>query len=424
MGNSNRDVVVTGIGVISPLGIGHARFWDALTSGKSGIGLLEHADFGTLPNAIGGEIPDFDPKQYVRPRKKMKLMCREVMVAFGAANLAIEDAQLDTEAIDSERFGVVMGSEMFYGHPSELSEVFRNSCINGEFDIRTFGNRIETDMFPLWLLKYLPNMSACHVGIAHNALGANNTIVQGSASALLALAEAASVIRRGWCDVMLSGSGGTSINPTRETYIVEDLHSKSVAQPIVTPRPFDRRRDGLVRGEGTCLFVLEARKHAEARGASTICQVLGFGSTVGQVSQSRYAGATQEAIERSIRIALAQSNCSAADISHVNAEGYAIVDADEREAQAIDGQLGDVPVTALKSYFGYLSAGSGAVEMAGSALALKHDQVPATLNYEEPDPNCPVNVVHGATRAEPQQAALLLNQSTTGQAVAAVLRKA
>jgi 3-oxoacyl-[acyl-carrier-protein] synthase II len=350
-------------------------------------------------------------------------MCREVAVAFAAANLAVADAQLDSATLVKERFGVVLGSEMFYGHPSELVEIFRNSVRNSEFDIQSFGARIETDMFPLWLLKYLPNMSACHVGIAHQALGANNTIVQGSASALLALAEAVSVIQRGWCDIMLTGGGGTSINPTHEMYITDELHSKQTSSPLCTPRPFDRSRDGAVRGEGACLFVIEAREHAEARGAMPLCEVLGFGRSVGQVSATRYAGASQDAIERSIRWALKNADCAPADIGHVNAEGFGTVEADRREAKAICNELGDTGVTALKSYFGYLAAGSGAVEMAASVLALQHDQVPATLNYREPDPECPVNVIHGATLKARQQTALLLNQSTTGQTVAAVLGK-
>ncbi len=147
--------------------------------GRSGIGPVEINDLGQLKHQIAGEIRDFDARKHVKRRKAIKLMCREVSVACAAANMAIEDAELDTQSIDSDRFGVIMGSEMFYGPPIELAEIHKNSVVDGDFSIREFGRRMTTDMFPLWLLKYLPNMSACHIGIEHRAHGANNTIVQG-----------------------------------------------------------------------------------------------------------------------------------------------------------------------------------------------------------------------------------------------------
>ena len=422
MASTKRDVVITGVGVVSPIGVGRNDFWQSLCDGQTGIAPVQIAEFGRQHPMVG-ELRDFDAKQYVKPRKVMKLMCREVTVAFAAAELAIADAQLDTNAVDSERFGVVFGSEMFYGHPAELAEVHRHSIVDGHFDIRAFGAHLEAEMFPLWMLKFLPNMSACHIGIAHQALGANNTIVQGSASGLLALAEATAVIQRGWCDVMITGAGGTSMNPLRVIYQSDDLFSKQAASAPAQPRPFDVQRDGMVRGEGGCAFILEEREHALARGAQPLCQVSGVGMSVGQLAAGQYVGAAQDAIERSIDWALSAADCRAADIGHVNAEGLSTIDADPREARAIQSRLGDCPVLAPKSYFGYLSAGSGAVEMAASALALHEGRVPATLNYSSPDPECPVQVIRDECLEEQHDAALVLSQSTTGQAVAAVLKR-
>ncbi len=223
---------------------------------------------------------------------------------------------------------------------------------------------------------------------------------------------------------MLTGGGGTSVNATRATYLTDELLSTNISPPTSSPRPFDKQRDGMVRGEGASVFVLETREHAAARGAEPLCVVGGWGSSVGQVSDTRYTGATQDAIERSIKTALKNSNCKGIDISHVNAEGIATVEADRREAKAIRNCLGNVPVTALKSYFGHLAAGAGAMEMAGSVLSLKRGRVPATLNYSTPDPDCPINVIHGDCLESPQQAAMLLNQSSTGQSVAVVLQSA
>ena len=212
-----KDVVITGVGVVSPIGIGRSAFWQSLLSGTSGIAPLAR-DFGEHPLTYGGELKDFDARSYVKPRKAIKLMCREIQSAFAAASLAVEDAQLDANATNPDRFGVTFGSEMMYGSPDELALLFQNSA-RGECDMALFGERFTQDLFPLWMLSYLPNMAACHIAIGQQAFGANNTIVQGDASSLLAMIEAVSVIRRGWCDVMICGGTGTRLNVIYRLYI-------------------------------------------------------------------------------------------------------------------------------------------------------------------------------------------------------------
>ena len=197
------QVVITGVGVVSPIGIGRDSFWQSLMQGDSGVKPIDCVDLGSLPVQFGGQVDGFEPKKLVKPRKALKLMCREIEMGVAACGLAVDDAQLDPKQLDSDRFGIIFGSEMLYGPTEELTEVFSNSIGSGSgFDIRAFGTRFTSDMFPLWMLKYLPNMPACHVGIAHQAFGPNNTIVEGEASSLLALIEAVSVIERrlGGCD--------------------------------------------------------------------------------------------------------------------------------------------------------------------------------------------------------------------------------
>jgi 3-oxoacyl-[acyl-carrier-protein] synthase II len=413
--------VITGVGVVSPIGLGREAFWQALRSGQNGIRKVTTVDLGTLPVKFGGQIEGFDAKKHVKPRKAIKLMCRDVELGFAAATMAYEDAGLDGDQLDSERFGIIFGSEMLYGLPHELRDLFHNSVTEKGFDIRQFGGRILPDLFPLWMLKYLPNMAACHVGIALQAYGPTNTIVQGEASSLLALIEAVSVIERGWADVMITGGTGNRLKPVSLVHLSDQLWSHRDDDPAAASRPFDAERDGMVNGEGSGAFVIESAAHAEARGANILARVVGHGSAIDPRSFGQpFLGL---GIRRSIEWALRAADCTSADVDHINAHGLSSVADDPVEAQAIQAVAADVPVTAPKSYFGNLGAGSGAVEMAASVLALANGEVPYTRNYEHPDTACPVNVIHKRTKPVEKPIALALNQSQTGQAVAVAMAR-
>ncbi len=254
------EVVITGVGVVSPIGIGTEAFWQSLAAGRSGVVPIETFPAGALSVPVGGRLVDFDAQKLIKPRKVLKLMCNETRAAFYAADLAMQNAQLsDLSGIDPERFGVVCGSEMLYGHPTEMVEVHKNSIVAGVLDMGKFAERIGHDMFPLWMLNYLPNMPACHIGIAQNAVGANNTIVLGGVSSLLAIIEACTVIQRGWADIMIAGGTGDPLNMTRRLYQSAEGLSRTAER---SPRPFDATRDGRVLGEGAAIFVLESRQHA------------------------------------------------------------------------------------------------------------------------------------------------------------------
>lgn len=417
------EVVVTGVGVISPIGVGRIPFWESLLAGQSGIRPISEIDLGTLPIPYGGELRDFEAKKYVKPRKAIKMMCREVQVGQAAAAQAVEDAGIDVAEVAPDRFGIVFGSEMLYGHPSGLKEVFASSMDGGEISFEKWGERFTHDMFPLWLLLYLPNMVACHAAIALDARGPNNTIVQGPVSGLLSVMEAASYIERGWVDCMVAGGCGNTISPTLQVYLTQENLSKH-PQAEAACRPFDALRDGGVVGEGAAAFMLESREHATRRGASVIASVAGIARTVG-LADARFRGATTEAIRRSIRQALEGRPWlprPEGQLQHVSANGLATIEDDRREAQAIYSELSDVPVTATKSYFGHLGAGASAMEMAAAVLALQARTVPHTLNYEKADPACPVSVVRAEPMHHDGDLAVVLSQSTTGQAAAITLR--
>lgn len=412
----SRQVVITGVGVVSPIGIGRDAFWTALSQSQSGVTRLPMYAESEMPVDFGAPLKDFDPKLYVKPRKALKVMCREIQTAFSAAALAVEDAKLAEADTDPDRKGAVFGSQMLYGDIFEFEDLFRDCTVDREFVFENFGGSFPSRMYPLWMLKNLPNMAACHIAIAQDARGPNNTIVLGEVSSLLALDEAAKAIERGAADVMIVGGTGTRLELAGWIYRGFLNLSQRNDDPAAASRPFDRDRDGLVNGEGAGSLILESRAHAERRGATILAAVHGFGSSFAtRVDQ------TSSAIQVSIRNALRSAGVEASEIGHVNAHGMSTVAADEAEAQAIRETLGDVPVTAHKSQFGHIGAGSGAVELIGSVLSLHHSLVPPTLNYENPDPRCPVNVVHGKPLLDAKPMAIKLSQSQTGQVVALVI---
>ncbi|MEM7313072.1 MAG: beta-ketoacyl-[acyl-carrier-protein] synthase family protein, partial [Planctomycetota bacterium] len=414
MSSESPKIVITGIGSVSPFGIGI----DAQAEGLQNLQNVVRANAtpGLSPLSFDSYsiIEGFEPKKLVKPRKSIKLMCREILTGVAAAQLAVDHASLDTTSINLERFGVVLGSEMMYGDPLELTELFASATQSGDFSIRRFGERLSQDLFPLWMLKYLPNMPACHIGIAHNSQGPNNSIVQGDASSLLAIAESVSLIRRGWADVMIAGGSGTIIQPARAANL-----SPEVFTPSTTCRPFDASRDGTVPGEGAATFVLETAEHAAARGAKPLAEVAGFGRTfelARPYSAFEPNSPSQSAIQRSITAALSDAQTSIDRIDHVNAHATGSKEFDAIEARAIAAELPNVPVTAIKSYFGNLGAGSGAIEMAASVLAFEEGSIAPTLNFETADPDCPVNVIAGNAKPVEKSDALILSQSSTGQA--------
>jgi len=417
--DANDQVVITGLGVVSPIGIGCQAFRQSLLEGRSGVRTIPLPGGFHIPSSIGGDVPDFDVKDRIRPRKALKVMSRDIQMAFAAADLAVQEACVLRSGIEPGRLGIVFGTDLIPCELDEIAPAVRGCLVDGEFDFRRWGRRAMSDLYPLWLLKYLPNMPACHIGIAFDARGPNNTLTLGEVSGLCAIAEGIRVIQRGQADVMICGGTGSRIHPAFWARHKAYPLSKRTNDPAAACRPFDADRDGTVHGEGAGAIVLERRRHAEARGADIYVEIKGFANT------SRPAGTgphlLTEAIARAIRLALEASGFSIHDIGHVNAHGLGTVTDDEMEAQAIHRTLGDVPVTAPKSYFGNLAAGAGVVELAVSLLAIRHGFVPPTLNYSRPDPRCPVRVVHDRPLTGVPPSAMVLNHSPTGQVASLVV---
>lgn len=419
-------VVVTGVGVVSPIGIGNDTFWDNLIAGHTGIDLLHAVPRSGVPSKIAAEIRDFVPEQHVRCRKFLKVMSRDIQLGVAATTLAMRDAGLQRRSVDPERLGVEFGAGRISTRPEELAEAAVQSAGSDRtFEFRRWGDDSMAQIAPLWLLKRLPNMPACHVSIEHDARGPNNTITCRDASPLLALAEAVRVIERDAADCMIVGACSSNIHPVdiAKMNLYEDL-SQRADDPQRACRPFDKHRDGTVVGEGAAAFVVERYEHALARGANVYAEVLAVGA--GCDGRGYHNGSGGTGLVRAIRATMKKAEISPRELGHINAHGKSTQRDDLVEARAYQTALGGaaerIPVTALKSYFGHFDAASGAVELAGTLLAIRHGQLPATLNYETPDPRCRLNVVKGAPRRLRNLTAISVNRTAMGQSAAVLLR--
>jgi 3-oxoacyl-[acyl-carrier-protein] synthase II len=278
-------------------------------------------------------------------------------------------------------------------------------------------------MNPLWLLKYLPNMPAAHLAIYNDLRGPNNSLTQREASANLAIGEALRYIARGSADIIVSGATGTYVHPTKTIQVtIQQELAGNGAEPARACRPFDRDRTGMVLGEGAGAIVLESLDSAQQRGATIYGEVLG--AAVGTVLDRNRVARRGQALEQVMRGALRDAGATPQDVGHIHAHGVSTHSGDREEAQAITALFGpppkQPPVTAAKSYFGNLGAGSGAIELISSLLALRHGELFGVLNYDTPDPECPLAVArHGAPSGK---TFLNANVSMQGQASCVFVR--
>jgi 3-oxoacyl-[acyl-carrier-protein] synthase II len=422
MSSAARRTALTGIGLVTPLGLHTAATWEAVRAGRSGIRPIQSFDPSKLPVHFAGEVLDFDAKAFIdkKDRKQIKVMARGIQLAVAAAQIAMDDAKVDKTTLDPTRFGIDFGSGVL---STELKDLVAAAHVSSlppawEVDMAKWGSEGLGLIEPLWMLKYLPNFLASHISILHNAQGPNNSITQSNVSSLLALGEAHRILLRGQADFMLVGGAESKINPLGWTRNCQFAPmSKRNDAPEKASRPFDKDRDGVVFGEGGGVIVAEDLEHARKRGARIYGELAGFGSAFDARRDGR-------GIARAIRLALGQAGVTPDAIDHVNANGLSTPSGDRREAQALREVFGSrpVPVFAAKSYFGDVGAGSGVVELALGLLSQQSGTLPATLNYEHPDPACPV-AVNRAPLAIQKPWLLKVGFNEMGQAAAAVVRR-
>ena len=431
---SPRRVVITGLGLISPLGNTKDRFWEALLAGRSGVGPIASVPSDHLPVSFAaeareftGDIEDFGPlekEQKKAIRKGLKIMCRESQMGVAAAQLALADAGLAVGKYDPERTGAVFGSDYMLTLPDEFSAGVDRCRTAAGFDYSKWATEGMPQLSPLWLLKYLPNMPASHVAIYNDLRGPNNSITLREAASNLAIGEAFRTIARGSADTIVAGATGTRVHPMKTVHAIqtEQVASNGV-DPARASRPFDLDRQGMVLGEGAGCVVLEELQTAQARGATIYAEVTGFSSS--QVTDQNYVAKRDVALVNVMRGCLKDAGARPEEIGHIHAHGLSTQTGDAEEARAIHAIFAEraskVPVTAAKSYFGNLGAGSGAVELIASTLALKHGQLFPILNYKTPDPACPIAAVT-ASGASPGDSFLNLSVTPQGQASALLVQ--
>ena len=439
MPRTERRVVITGLGLVTPIGIGAGPFWSSLAEGRGAIRPIRAFPVDGLPNDLGAEILDFDRKAMIelalprikKPlRKSLNFMARDIQLSVAAAQLAFLDAGLEGAGVDPTRIGVDLGAGLISTELDELAPAIDAGFqSNGSFDFGAYAREGIGMITPIWLLKYLPNMLACHISILLDCQGPSNTITEAEAASNVAIGEAARIIARGRADVMISGGADSKIHPlslVRMTLL--DQMTRWKGEPSASCRPFDRARDGWAPGEGAGIVILEEHGHAIARGARIYGEILGFGSGC---DASPQGGLDPDGVgtEIAIKAALRDAKLNPDQIGHVNAHGSATVVSDLAEARAIGRIFGEgsggggVPVTALKGYFGNIVSGCGAVELIASLLGVNRGLIPPALNCDEPDP-CfgPIDVVTGGPRPSDNPVFLNTNLTRHGQAAALVVR--
>ncbi len=427
----NRRVVITGLGLISPIGIGLDPTAASLRSGRGGLGKLQTFDVNGLPCDAAGEVRDFNPKSLaIKEHKKtfqknLKYMARDIQLAVAASEMAVVDGALPGSSIDPTRIGIDLGAGMISTELNELAPAINLATHpDGTFDYETYGAKGIPEIEPIWMLKYLPNMLACHISILNDVQGPSNTITQGEAASNAAIGEAFRLIRRGTVDMMVTGGADSKIHPLSLIRMrLNQIDCRWEGEPERACRPFDRQRKGTVPGEGAGILIIEELEHARNRGVKIYGEVLGFGSG-SDANPKGGLGPDGRGVEIATRGALRNANLTPEQIGHINAHGLGTFPSDLAEARAYRRVFGDKtpPIFGLKGYTGNTASGCGAVELITSLIALRDQKIPITLNCDDPDPECGLDVVTGEPRPVDFNEFLSVNFTRHGQAAALIIR--
>jgi 3-oxoacyl-[acyl-carrier-protein] synthase II len=377
----SRRVVVTGLGVVSPVGKDVKTFWDSLCSGKSGISRIESFDAANFPSRIAGEIKDIDFSGIVEP-KEVNRTDRNILFALFAAEEAVKDSGLDLGKEDLTRIGTIIGSGI--GGLKTLETEHAKLLSRGP-------GRVSPFLVPMMIT----DMSAGRVSIKYGFKGPNFSVVSACASASHSLGEAYLGIKAGMMDVAVAGGSESGITPLSFAGFcsMKALSSRNDV-PEKASSPFDKKRDGFVMGEGSGLVVLESLEHARARNARIYAEFLGYGAT-GDAYHISAPAPEGEGAQRSMAMALASAGLTASDIDYINAHGTSTDLNDKLETLAIHKVFGDhaskINISSTKSMTGHLLGASGGIEFIATVLSVFNNMIHPTINYEDPDPDCDLN---------------------------------
>jgi len=433
---NDRRVVITGIGAFSPLGMNADEMWEGLATGRCGIDTIKAFDPVGFTCKIAGEVGEYNIRKHVPKyhRKATKLMSRDIELSVIAANEAVADAGLVTKAtdpdnvtIDPARFAINIGAGLISCDLVELSPSVAASITDGNFDIGKWGTAGLEALTPLWLLKYLPNMLACHVGIIHDIQGPSNSITCGESGAYLAIGEAAQIIDRGSADVALAGGCEAKVNPIVmiRQCLLKRVTSASNDDPKTACRPFDADAKGSVFGEGAGMVVLETLDGALDRDAEIYAEVTGFGGSNSLNAAYEHLEPDGKGVRIAIEQALAEAGIEPGDLDLVIPCGSGIPQDDAAEATAIADALGlaveSIPVWPIKSMTSHTGAAAGAIEVIAAVMAMQKGTIPAAINCENKADGCKLNIISESVN-KPVRYVLCCGYSFGGQTAALVLK--
>jgi 3-oxoacyl-[acyl-carrier-protein] synthase II len=386
---NRKRVVVTGLGTVSPVGTGTDKFFHSLSIGKSGITRISHFDPSAFNSQIAGSITDFPADQFFSSKESRNL-AKFVQYAIVSSQEAMNQAGIDPETINQERFGVLIGSGI--GSIETIEEEHVKYLDKGP-------GRISPHFIP----KIIINEAAGHVSIRFKAKGPATCVATACATGTNAIGDAARLIQYGDADIMIAGGteSATSVLAVGGFCALKALSTRSNDHPEKACRPFDANRDGFVMAEGAGVAILESLEHAQSRGATILAEIAGYGRT----SDAYHITAPEEngtGAYRAMILALEDAGLLPQDISYINAHGTSTKLNDKTETLAIKRAFGDfaykIPVSSTKSMTGHLLGAAGGVEFNACVCAILHGIIPPTINYETPDPECDLDYVPNISR--------------------------
>ena len=373
-----RRVVITGIGVVSPLGCGNAKNWDALVNGRSGIGPITRFDASAMPVRIAGEVKDFNPEDFI-DKKEIKKMDLFIQYALAASQFAMEDSGLTVTEENAERVGVLVGAGLG-GLPT--IEKYHSAFLEGGY------KKISPFFIPMLIINLAPG----HISIRYGAKGPNISSVSACATATHSIGDAYHIIKRGDADAMIAGGTESTVTPLGiGGFAVMKALSDRNDNPQAASRPFEKNRDGFIMGEGAGVVILEEYEAARKRGAKIYAEVAGYGLT-GDAYHLTAPAPGGEGAARCMKMALANAGANPEQVGYINAHGTSTPMNDLYETMAIKTVFGDhaakVKISSTKSMTGHLLGAAGGIEAVFSCMAMEKGVIPPTINYEEPDPEC------------------------------------
>lgn len=407
-----RRVVITGMGVVSSLGIGVDDFWNSIKEGKNGISSVSKIDVSNLNCKVAAEIKEFDATEFI-DKKEAKRMDKYSQYAIAAAKMAIDSSGLDIEKVDNYRFGVVVGSGI--GGIETFEDQHSVYLEKGS-------GRIS----PFFIPMMIANMAAGLLAMRFGAKGFNESVVTACATSTNAIGDAFKVIQRGDADIMITGGSEACITPMAFAGFCSMKAMSTNEDPSCACRPFDAQRNGFVMGEGAGILIIEELEHAKARGANIIAEIVGYGCTNDAYHMTAPAP-EGEGGARCMKMAISDAGIRPEEVGYINAHGTSTEYNDKFETAAIKTVFGEhakkLAVSSTKSMTGHLLGAAGAVEAIITALSIKEGYLPPTINYSTPDPECDLDYVPNKGRNEEVNYALSNSFGFGGHNATIVLKK-